>query len=53
MDLHPDRFANAPEDERSAAQLRFQKLQKAYTIMKEPTQKAMYDSGKILSDFVV
>lgn len=53
MDLHPDRFATAPEQERASAQIRFQKLQKAYAIMKEPSQKAVYDSGKILSDFVV
>lgn len=53
MELHPDKFATASEPERLAAHAKFQKLQKAYAIMKEPEKRAIYDSGKILSDFVV
>ena len=45
MKLHPDRWTGSENKER--AEEDFKKLQKAYTVLRDPEKRQMYHGGKI------
>ena len=42
MKWHPDKV---PENERAAAVKRFQKLNEAYSVLRDPVKRRQYDRG--------
>ncbi|GAX77781.1 hypothetical protein CEUSTIGMA_g5224.t1 [Chlamydomonas eustigma] len=48
MQLHPDKFISAAEEERKQAHVKFQKLQMAYDVLRDPEKRRMYDKGQLI-----
>ncbi|KAG2499746.1 hypothetical protein HYH03_002679 [Edaphochlamys debaryana] len=50
MELHPDRVSVDDSTMQETATQNFQRLQKAYNVLKNPDHKALYDQGKLLEE---
>uniref|UniRef100_A0A182TWZ8 J domain-containing protein n=1 Tax=Anopheles melas TaxID=34690 RepID=A0A182TWZ8_9DIPT len=47
---HPDRHANATDEEKKEQERKFKELGEAYTILSDPVKKSRYDSGQDLEE---
>ncbi|XP_058125350.1 dnaJ homolog subfamily C member 7 isoform X2 [Anopheles ziemanni] len=47
---HPDRHANATDEEKKEQERKFKELGEAYTVLSDPVKKSRYDSGQDLED---
>uniref|UniRef100_A0AAG5DES2 J domain-containing protein n=1 Tax=Anopheles atroparvus TaxID=41427 RepID=A0AAG5DES2_ANOAO len=47
---HPDRHANATDEEKKEQERKFKELGEAYTVLSDPMKKSRYDSGHDLED---
>lgn len=45
LKLHPDRWANASEEERTNAEEKFKDVAEAYEVLSDPNKRAQYDNG--------
>lgn len=48
---HPDRHANATDDEKKEQEKKFKEVGEAYGILSDPKKKARYDSGQDMEDY--
>lgn len=48
MQYHPDRHISKDAASRAAAEKQFAQLLKAYDILKDPEQRALYNSGHLI-----
>ena len=51
MSLHPDRWANASEQEKKDAEEKFKDVAEAYEILSDPNKRTQYDNGGTDFDF--
>lgn len=51
LDHHPDRHANATDEEKKEQEKKFKELGEAYGILSDPKKKARYDTGQDMDDF--
>lgn len=47
---HPDRHANATDEEKKEEEKKFKEVGEAYTILSDPVKKTRYDSGQDIED---
>ncbi|KAL0243234.1 hypothetical protein GEMRC1_005795 [Eukaryota sp. GEM-RC1] len=47
LKVHPDRTASLPEEERKAAEKKFQQISEAYSILGDAEKRRQYDSGEL------
>ncbi|KXZ43577.1 hypothetical protein GPECTOR_86g370 [Gonium pectorale] len=52
MEMHPDKVSVDDGAAQQSATLKFQRLQKAYSVLKNPDHKRMYDSGELIEELV-
>ncbi|GFR48308.1 hypothetical protein Agub_g10189 [Astrephomene gubernaculifera] len=52
MEMHPDKVAGGDAVAQQSASLKFQRLQKAYNVLKNPDHKRLYDSGELIEELV-
>uniref|UniRef100_A0A7S2GV42 J domain-containing protein n=1 Tax=Haptolina brevifila TaxID=156173 RepID=A0A7S2GV42_9EUKA len=50
LKFHPDKHAEAGEEERDAAEAKFQQVSLANTVLSDPVKKRQYDAGARLRD---
>lgn len=48
MQLHPDKFVGEDDDVQKEAHIKFQKLQMAYDVLKDPEKRRLYDRGQLI-----
>lgn len=47
---HPDRHANATDEEKKEEEKKFKEVGEAYTVLSDPTKKSRYDNGQDLEE---
>jgi DnaJ-class molecular chaperone len=47
---HPDRHANATDEEKKEEEKKFKEVGEAYSILSDPVKKTRYDSGQDIED---
>ncbi|KAL7641261.1 UNVERIFIED_CONTAM: hypothetical protein RMT77_008399 [Armadillidium vulgare] len=47
---HPDRHANAADDEKREHEIKFKEIGEAYAILTDPKKRSMYDRGQDVND---
>lgn len=47
---HPDRHANATDEEKKEEEKKFKEVGEAYTILSDPVKKQRYDNGQDLEE---
>lgn len=47
---HPDRHANATDEEKKDQEKKFKEVGEAYTILSDPAKRSRYDNGQDLED---
>ncbi|GIL81758.1 hypothetical protein Vretimale_1369 [Volvox reticuliferus] len=52
MEMHPDKVSMDDSAAQQSATLKFQRLQKAYNVLRNPEHKRMYDSGNLVEELV-
>ncbi|GLC41327.1 hypothetical protein PLESTB_001074900 [Pleodorina starrii] len=52
MEMHPDKVSVDDSAAQQSATLKFQRLQKAYNVLKNPEHKRLYDSGNLVEELV-
>ncbi|KAG5465347.1 hypothetical protein CUR178_00049 [Leishmania enriettii] len=50
LQWHPDKWANASEEEKSHAETQFKEIGEAFGVLSDPKKKRMYDSGQMDND---
>ncbi|MEW5314443.1 MAG: hypothetical protein WDW38_005943 [Sanguina aurantia] len=49
LKMHPDKFVREPAEEQRLANVRFQKLQIAYDVLRDPEKRSQYDRGQLMT----
>ncbi|KAG2436264.1 hypothetical protein HXX76_006575 [Chlamydomonas incerta] len=52
MEMHPDKVSIDDTAAQESATLKFQRLQKAYNVLRNPDHKRLYDSGELVEELV-
>lgn len=47
---HPDRHANATDEEKKEQEKKFKEVGEAYTVLSDPVKKSRYDNGQDLDE---
>jgi len=47
---HPDRHANATDEEKKEEEKKFKEVGEAYTVLSDPIKKGRYDNGQDLEE---
>ncbi|KPA79888.1 putative DNAJ domain protein [Leptomonas pyrrhocoris] len=50
LQWHPDKWANASEEEKSHAEVQFKEIGEAFGVLSDPQKKRLYDSGQMDND---